>query len=71
MIKLTVEIKDEIFSYEYEVGDSKHSSTRKISPDCLSRFVALLSHCNQYSEYEDKQWERKALEEAWKREKQP
>ena len=45
MIKLTVEIKDEKFLFDYEVGSAKHSGSEIISPDTLAVFSQMLHLC--------------------------
>lgn len=64
-MKLTVEIKDGKFIYNYEIGNSKHNSTMDICADSLVRFTALLQMCNEAYRYQDKQWERDAMGKAW------
>lgn len=63
-MKLTVEIKDGSFIYEYQVGESRHHSIRKLCADSLVRFVNLLSTCSQHFEYQDRQWEREIVAAA-------
>lgn len=64
-MKLTVEIKDNMMHYSYEIGSSKHNSSKHLSADSLVRFVNLLGELSKHYEYEDKVWERESIARAW------
>jgi len=64
-MKLTVEIKDGQFLYEYKVGENTHKSSRPICADSLILFSDLLKVCSSHKTYEDKIWERELCGKVW------
>ena len=59
MIKLTIEIKDEKFIYDYEVAKCRHHGDGDLSPEGLSIFINALNIChkafiNQHEEFFEK-----------------
>ena len=64
-MKLSIEIKDEKFIYNYTIGENTHSSERHLCAESLVAFVDALRICSQHFRFADKEWERKALEAAW------
>lgn len=54
-LKMTVEIKDDHFCFEHEVGKCRHAGSQPISPEGLFLFTDLLAHLNKHaSEKESK-----------------
>lgn len=64
-MKLSVEIKDNKFTYTYEVGESKRTGSRHLCSDSLVRFVTLLQTCQNAWQHEDKEWEREVIAKAY------
>ena len=57
-MKLSVEIIDEKFTFEYEIGESKHQGSSVLRPESLSAFTHIVQLCNRvwYSE-KDEYWD--------------
>jgi hypothetical protein len=64
-MKLLVEIKDNKFTFEYEIGESKHSGSSHLCADNLCVFTALLQQCSRIYQHRDKEWEREVVGKAW------
>lgn len=64
-IKLTVEVKDGNFCYEYEIGKTRHSGTTPISADNLVRFTHLLDVCSRAHTYHEKEIDREFMQKVY------
>lgn len=65
MIKITVEIKDEKFFFDYEVGASRHAGEQVLCAETMATFTEILKLCTRYHLYKDKEWERELVGKAW------
>lgn len=65
MIKLEVGIIDNQFSYKYEIGEEKHSSSMDLSADSFVIFTDLLRICSSHRKYIDRELERKLISDAY------
>ena len=54
-MKLTVEIKDNNFSYDYAVGESRASGSMPLVPENLTLFTNILNACNTHTSMSHKQ----------------
>lgn len=63
-MKLSVEIKDGKFIYEYQIGASQHHATTELSADNLLAFTSLVNCCTSVTNYNLKRWEIDTLVEA-------
>ena len=64
-MKLTVEIKDGQWKYEYDVGESRGTSTRHIDPDSLCAFTDLLRYASKASSADREEWWNEVKAKAW------
>ena len=47
-MKLTMEIKDEMFSFEYTIGkDERHGGTHPLSSEALRHFTSCMEDCHK------------------------
>ena len=56
VIKLTVEIIDDKFKYDYQVGESKRSSEHPLCPDALVVFTNMLNMASRAYINEHEEW---------------
>lgn len=59
MIKLTIELKDEKFRFEYNIGTSTHCGETTVCADTLHTFDLMVQMCHkvysqEYTEFMDK-----------------
>lgn len=67
-MKLTIEVTQTSFIYEYEVGENRHHSTSAISADLLCAFADLLKMCTHVTHADWKRRDREFMEQALTRE---
>lgn len=58
MIKLTIELKDEKFTFDYVIGSSRSSGEMEICPGTMHTFDLMVQlchkiHCQRYVEWND------------------
>lgn len=58
MIKLTIELKDEKFHFDYVMGKSRSCGETEICPDTMHTFDLMVQlchkvHCQRYQEWMD------------------
>ena len=53
-MKITAEIKDGKFIYEYEVGSSSSKGTMEMNADLLVRFTSVLQLVTSHSDWSEK-----------------
>jgi hypothetical protein len=56
MIKLTVEIVDDKFKYEYQIGNSRHNSESILRPESLCAFTEILNIALAAGRAEAREW---------------
>ena len=57
MIKLTIEMKDEKFEWEYEFpGGCRHHGSEPVSPESLECFVMMIKMCHRHTTQSHKEW---------------
>lgn len=62
MIKLTVEIKDEKFIFDYVVGRvSKSSGECDLCPDTLNAFNLMVKLCHDFHKHSYREWEHECI----------
>jgi len=63
-MKLNIEIKDNRFIYEYEIGENRHHSTTKLDADYLILFSELLKRCSNAWQVEHKRKHDEMIKDA-------
>lgn len=53
-MKLSIEMKDDHITYEYEIGSTRHHATQKISAEFYLVIADVVKHLHQLSDYEHK-----------------
>lgn len=64
-MKLTVEISETRFDYEYEIGTSKEHGTRAVSLNTYISFCDLLRLCQKAFDSDHKEFMREATAKAY------
>lgn len=62
-MKLNIEIKDDKFTYNFEVGKSSGKSESWLTDDALVAFTDLLRICSSVSKHDFRKWEMQTLAE--------
>ncbi len=65
MIRLEVELKDDKFIYNYEVGSSKYSSNCEVHSDMLKAFTDIMNHCFNVTVGNNKEFKEEITAQAW------
>ncbi len=64
MIKLEVEIENEIFKFNYQIGTSKHFAEIKLDDEKLCAFTQLLHILYKWNRYDSKEHRENIIVEA-------
>lgn len=64
-MKISIEIKDDKFLFEYQVGMSRHSSSSTITPELVCCFSDILRQMNHVTLRENKEYEKELNAHIW------
>lgn len=64
-MKLSIELNDEKWIFNYEIGESRHNTTRQIDADSFCAFANILKYANDASNYDNKKVWDEIKAKAW------
>ncbi len=64
-MKLTIEIKDTEFLFNYEVGSSKHNSKSEISTEKIMAFSEMLKLCHEVEFCHHEKFKKEITAKVW------